>query len=200
MSQTPPRRSAVFQSVLSEPILAAEVANTPEGAQAYAKTLTRIFVLPELGRAYARDFSKRLAEADLLARSGKRDLIPEDSIARTFNQMMKRITEAGANPLETDTSVVHQFRLSLQSISPYLSSVGSTGTKCLPSEAVLALYLLVSNGGAVTKIPPGARSGSVRAEAPGGPSGWIPIYRFIETHDRSKLAELYEDVAKNLDL
>ena len=103
-------------------IAKAEAADTPEGAQDYARYLTARFVAMRTEDAYVGTLSRRLATADLMTRQGKRNWIPENIVAQAFNDEMKEVVGPSGKPPQTDVSVVHQLRLVLYGISPHFSS------------------------------------------------------------------------------
>jgi hypothetical protein len=201
--QTPPQEGTVpalpptplVNSLIEE----AGAADSQEGRKVYADDLARLLVDGEVGSAYIDAFSLRLALAELMARHGKRKWVPEGVVAQAFNDLMKQVTEPSNKPLQTDASVVHRLRLSLDNTSPDLSTVQSHREDCLPSEAVLTMLLLLANNGAAGRLLPdplASKVGYVTANAPSGPDARALLSRYLATHSRSESMALYEHVAK----
>ncbi len=101
------------------------------------------------------EFEERLARAEYAAVRDPKKLIPESQVAKTFNRLMD---EWGMPPW-THISVpeLHASRISYAS-AIYPRSIArlpdeSIAPGCRPTEAVLLLHLLDSNGG----IPPQIR-------------------------------------------
>ncbi|HEU5351447.1 MAG TPA: hypothetical protein VFU55_07600 [Terracidiphilus sp.] len=182
-------------------IEAAKTADTARGARAYSKDLTRLIVVRKAGIWYRAAFSKRLAAADLAARNRQHKWVSEGEVAQAFNELM---TGAGGT-LRTDASVVHQLRISLANTSADLGSVRSHAGECLPSEAVLLIYVLLVNNGAVsTPLPaplpasPSPNVGYVTFSGPSGPDARIRVSRYAAVHTRSQVVELYENLAQRI--
>jgi hypothetical protein len=172
----------------------AEAADTAEGSKAYGRQLAEM-LLSETGDSYIDSFAGRLSAADLLARQGKRKLIPEGVVADAFNDMMKTVHSS----LRTDASVVHQLRATLHAISPSLSTVDSHNSVCLPSEAVnLFIQLLMHNGTLENLCParPDATGRLVQHSCPGTLNANLAIRRYVSSHSRSQNEALYDQTAK----
>jgi len=207
MSQTPPGNEAVTCLPRTSPITLligkAKAAGTKEGARAYSEHLIKMFVYPQVGNAYIRALSRRLAMADLTAREGKRSWIPEGSVAQAFNDLMKQAADNSGRPLETNASVVHQLRLALYSGSPHLSSVDSHSFECLPSEAILVIVQLFVTDGAATRpdlspTPRAHRAGEVTIRGRKFPTARSLVFRYAASHSRSETVKLYDNLAHNL--
>jgi hypothetical protein len=92
----------------------------------------------------------RIANAEQAARSGNGRLVPEATVVKSFNSLMR---EVGApSSLRTDEAALHGFREHAISIKAFhmLFSADRNGTSCNPGEAVFLLSLLISNEG---KLP-----------------------------------------------
>jgi len=119
----------------------------PAGIHYYSEDLAHMFLPEKVGDDYINSFGDRLAKAEQLARDGKGKLIPEAEVARTFNELLKKI---GAPPsIKTDADAIHQFRSHAASIKalPALLTADRNGPNCFPGEAVYLLSLLLSNNG-----------------------------------------------------
>jgi len=173
----------------------AKAADGPEGSKVYARQLTEWFVSDQTGDTYIDAFASRLSTADLMARQGKRELIPETVVARAFNDLMSRVHA----PLRTDTNVVHQLRNTLYAVSPSLSTVNSDSSGCLPSEAVhLMIQLLLDNGtlGDLCPPQPDATGRLVQHACPGRLNAGAAISQYLYSHSRSQNETLYNHVAE----
>lgn len=198
-SQTPPKPKSAQTVPRDSPggrlIAEAEAADTGEGLQAYTQHLTKNFVSPRgVGNAYVDAFSQRLFTADLMARQGKRQWIPESVVAQAFNYMMAQTSGPSCKPLRTDTSTVHQLRIILSEVSPALSSVKSQVSKCLPTEAVDLMIQLLSRNGSLEDPCPPPRPGEhgcvqkVNAD--------VLILRYSQSHSASENVMLFDHVAQ----
>lgn len=171
-------------------IVHAEAADTPEGSKAYTRQLTEMFVSPLAGDLYIDTFAERLSTADMTARRGGGHLVPEGAIAQAFNDMMSRVH----SPLRTDANVVHTLRRALYAVSPALSTVNSNNSECLPGEAVdVMTQLLMDNG---TLEDPCSPSIPAEHRCVQRYNAGILIGRYIQSHSRSRNAELFDHVAK----
>jgi hypothetical protein len=185
-------RTELIQSLIKE----AQAADTEEGMEDYSKLLIKMLVGDQAGAAYATALSHRLAVSELMARHGKRKLIPESSVAQAFNELMKQVGAGPAPPIETNPLIVHQLRVAVYNTSPVLSSLDSHSSECLPSEAVFLMWLLCVNDGAFSiPIPPGgAKPGvSIRQNAPIASS---LIYRYSASHSHFETVKLYDHVVQ----
>jgi len=215
MPQTPPGKGASQMlpntSLIDSLIAKAKAAGTKEDARAYSEYLIKMLVpTKKAGNAYSSALSRRLAMADLAAREGKRSWVPEGSVAHAFNDLMTQAADnsgrpAGTSdrPIETNTSVVHQLRLRLYNGSPYLSSVDSHSSECLPSEAMLIMQQLFLTNGAATLSDPSSKpgthlAGEVRISSRKFPTADSLISRYVVSHSRSETVKLYDNLAHNL--
>ena len=176
-------------------IAEAEAAGAQEGNQEYAKHLTEMFVTSRTGDAYIDAFSSRLSTADLMARRGKRGLIPESVVAQAFNDLMK---ETGGS-YQTDANIVHQLRITLSEVSPALSTVTSHDSECLPSEAVEIMVQLLSHDGVLRGPCPPMKPGVPERNARGcaeGPDADALVFAYMSSHPRSRRQAVYERVAQ----
>ncbi|HWT65345.1 MAG TPA: hypothetical protein VN151_04475 [Terracidiphilus sp.] len=191
------------QSTIASLIAKAKAAGTKEGARAYSEYLIEMLVpTQKVGNAFGGALSRRLATADFAAREGKRSWVPESFVARAFNDLMKQAADASGGPagapsrtIETNVSVVHQLRLRLYNGSPYLSSVDSHGSECLPSEALLIMQQLFLTDGAA---PEPLRPGAVRLTSRNFPTADSLVSRYVVSHSRSETVKLYDNLAHNL--
>lgn len=207
MPQTPPGEGAspTLQntSMIFSLIAKAKAADTKEGARDYSEYLIKMLVpTKKTGNAYSSALSSRLAMADIAAREGKLSWVPEGSVAQAFNDLMKQAADtsgrpegASYSPIETNASVVHQLRLRLFNGSPYLSSVDSHSSECLPSEAMLIMQQLFLSDG---DLPPTLRPGEVRFSRRKFPNADSLVSRYVVSHSRSETVKLYDNLAHNL--
>lgn len=183
-------------------IAEAEAADDAKGAKEYSDHLIKMLVAPQVGTAHIAALSHRLAMADLMARQGKRERIPESSVAQAFNDLMEQVTDPPSKPLQTDASVVHRIRLTLYSASRHLSSVDSHPAVCLPSEAVLVMYQLLANNGAESlSCPPQMSpppSGPYVVGCARGVDAQSLVFHHLISHSRSERATLYDHTAQIL--
>lgn len=207
MPQTPPGNDAVTgptsTSLIDSLIAKAKAAGTKEGARDYSEYLIKMLVpTKKTGIAYSRALSRRLAVADFAAREGKQGWVPESSVAQAFNDFMKQAADASGGPagtsgraIQTNASVVHQLRLRLYNGSPYLSSVDSHSSECLPSEAMLLMQqLFLTDGTAPEPLRPGEVTATIRHF----PSADSLVSRYVLSHSRSESVKLYDNLAHNL--
>ncbi len=190
----PPRRSPAWLLIEE-----AKSADTQEGAQRYAKHLATMFVSARAGEAYVNEFSHRLALADLAARQGKRNWIPEATIAQAFDDMMRLVTPPSSKPLHTDASVVHQMRLILYAVSHDLSSVDSHRAECLPSEAIDVMMQLLSHDGTLCgpypPMKPAAPKGTAQ-KCTESPEADALVFAYMASHPRPRRQAVYERVTQ----
>lgn len=192
-------------------IAKAKAAGTIEGARAYSEYLIKMLIpTKKVGNAYSSALSRRLAIADIAAREGKRGWVPESSVARAFNDLMKQAADTShrppgtsARPPETNAPIVHQLRLRLYNGSPDLSSVDSHSSECLPSEAMLIIQQLLLTDGAGTLSDPSStpgplRPGEVRLTRRKFPTADSLVSRYVVSHSGSETAKLYDNLAHNL--
>jgi hypothetical protein len=172
----------------------AEAADTSEGSKAYARQLTEMFVSPLAGDLYIDTFAERLSTADMAARRGGRNLVPESAIARAFNDLMSHVR----SPLRTDTNVVHVLRRTLYAVSPALSTVNSNNSECLPSEAVDVMTQLLTHNG--TLEDPCSPSIPAEHRCVQRYNAEVLISRYTKSHSRSRNAELFDHLAKLFDI
>ena len=177
-------------------VMEAEAADTKEDNQKYAKLLTENFVTSRTGDAYISAFSNRLSQADLSARQGKRNWIPESAVVQAFNDLMKQT----GGPFRTDTNTVHQLRISVLEVSPALSTVKSHNSECLPSEAIMLMMQLVPRNGSLKDwCPPTlGPTGALVQHACEGPTALVVIAKYVKSHSRSQDRMLFDHVAQIL--
>jgi hypothetical protein len=200
-----------LQSPIDSLIAKAKAAGTKEGARAYSEYLIKMLVpTKKTGNAYSSALSRRLVMADLAAREGKQSWVPEGSVAQAFNDLIKQAADtsgglAGASgrAIQTNASVVHQLRLRLYNGSPYLSSVDSRSSECLPSEAMLLMQqLLLTDGTGMlsdpSSTPEPLRPGEVRLTSRNFPTADSLVSRYVVSHSRSETVKLYDNLAHNL--
>ncbi|OLD61032.1 MAG: hypothetical protein AUI53_07295 [Acidobacteria bacterium 13_1_40CM_2_60_7] len=123
-------------------------------AAAYVEALVKRWD-PRETNPHLTEFEERLAQAEYAAVSDPKKLISESQVAKTFNRLM----DEWEMPLWTRVSVpeLHAFRIQYASLI-YPRSVaqladGFIAPGCRPTEALLLLHLLNSNGG----LPPQIR-------------------------------------------
>lgn len=129
----------------------AKVAQSPKGTQDYSSELAK-YLVSKAGKRYVHKFAKRLAEADLLAQRGEQKWVPENNVVRAFNEMMEQVSST--TRIRTNSAAVLEARFSLYNTSPYLTSVTSHQGECLPTEAVLLVWLLMLTDGHVVVARP----------------------------------------------
>jgi hypothetical protein len=192
------------RSALIKPLIErAKSASTEEGANSYAAALTALLVSARPGRKYVKQFTHRLASADLAARIGKQGWVSESAVARAFDDLMGQTAPPPSEQIKTDVSIVHRLRFSLYNTSPDLSSVSSHDDKCLPSEAVFVIALLLWNNGAVSalsgSIPtPTSKGGYVAVRFSGGPDARTQLSRYLATCSRPQVVSLYDRLAQTI--
>jgi hypothetical protein len=202
-----PHGTAMGQTVQSESPMAhliteAKNADTPEGSQRYARHLAEMFIGDQVGKTYVTAFSRRLVMADLMAMRGKRNWIPESTVAQAFNDLMEQVTDSSSKPFQTNESIVHQIRLVLYNASHHLSSIDSHSSTCLPSEAVLVMIQLLENNGEISPPCP-----SWKRMPPEGPYvigcarnvlANALVFRYAISHSHSERVMLYEHAVQVL--
>jgi len=129
-------------------------AESPAGDLNYATELIQM-VASHVSRGDAAQLARRLASADQAARRDPRKYVPETAVAAAFNALMARAQGSYATPLGTDTQTVHTLREVLAANSPDLTTVKTHSAFCLPDEAVLLTFLLLTNDGKVVVVPLG---------------------------------------------
>jgi len=132
----------------------AQRADSPAGDLSYATELIQMIASHIDGGDVAL-LSHRLATMDQEARRNGAQYIQEAAVASAFNGMMSQIQGSYATPLRTDAQTVHNLREILAANSPDLTSVNRHPISCLPDEAVLLVFLLLTNNGKVVSIPLG---------------------------------------------
>lgn len=205
--ETTPGLSRSRYSIVNPLIAKAKVADTEKGAADYAAALTDLVVSDRPGKGYVKRFARRLAKADLAARRGDQRWVPESVIVKAFNELMEQVASSPAQLIKTDVSVVHRLRYSLYNTSPYLSTVPFHEDKCLPSEAMFVIALLLWNNGAVSRPLPGplpalqpSGRGYVISSAPSGPNAQLIVSGYTTRHKRSQVVELYDALARHIGL
>lgn len=209
MSQEPtppemtPGLSRSPHSFVGPAIAKAKVADTEKGALAYAADLTSFVVSDRPGKSYVKKFARRLASADLAARHGNQGWVSESAVAQAFNELMEQVAASPAQLIKTDVSVVHRLRFSLYNTSPDLSTVTSHEDKCLPSEAVFVIALLMWNNGAVSALsgsvpPPTSKGGYVAVRFSGGPDARLLLSRYLAASSHRQMVNLYDHLAQTI--
>ncbi len=161
-------------------------ASDPAGVQEYSRHLIGILLRERAGTTYAGSVSDRLARAELLARSGKRNLISEETIARAFNDLMRRID--APKSLSADVRAVDKARRAFEKEMPAVISKEKNAASCNPGEAIWVLTMLLENIGS---NPP-------QSEHPGPyVSGYVPPARQCFTRFLSFCS--YDEAVKVLD-
>jgi hypothetical protein len=120
-------------------------ASDPAGVQEYSRHLIGILLGERAGTAYAGSVSDRLARAELMARSGKRNPISEETIARAFNDLMRRVD--APKSLSADVQAVDKARRAFEKEMPAVISREKNAASCNPGEAVWVLAMLLENIG-----------------------------------------------------
>jgi len=210
MSQEPvgpemtPGLSRSRHSLVNPLIAKAKVADTEKGAEAYAADLTDFVVSNRPGKGYVKKFARRLASADLAARRGNQGWVSESAVVQAFNDMMAQAASSPAELIKTDVSVVHRLRFSLYNTSPDLSTVTSHEDKCLPSEAMFVIALLLWNNGSVGRPAPGppppsaSKGGYVIFRTSTGPDARLLLSRYLAASSRPQMVNLYEHLAQTI--
>ena len=201
--QTQPSRNTSFLGQFNQEAASSDAA----GIQTYSEDLIGLIVPEGMGRDYVRSLSERLAKAEVRAREGKGELIPEAAIVRSFADLMQRI---GAPPeWRADVAQIRKFR-ARSVTAPDLSALftsGRNGTSCNPGEAVLLLYLLILNEGQLIEsssdfanAPASRRPSSELVRRTGGPnqdaSELLAAYSL--KHSRHDAREVFDHVARTL--
>jgi hypothetical protein len=121
-------------------------ASDPAGIHKYSEQLIGLLLPEDVVDGYKDSLSDRLARAEQMAREGKGKLVPEADVARSFNDLMKRI----GSSFRTDEASVRKFRAHSIAVPalPALLSADRNGAYCNPGEAVYLLYLLMLYNGA----------------------------------------------------
>ena len=126
---------------------------TEADARAYVEALVKRWWGNETNPSLA-EFEERLTQAEYAAVRDPKKLIPESQVAKTFNRLM----DEWGMPLWTRISVpeLHAFKISY-TLTVYPRSVArlpdeSIAPSCRPTEALLLLHLLDSNGGVPLQI------------------------------------------------
>ncbi|HEV2133206.1 MAG TPA: hypothetical protein VGR47_02985 [Terracidiphilus sp.] len=191
-------------SLINPTIAKAKAAGTEKGAEAYAADLTDFVVSDRPGKKYVKKLSRRLASADLAARRGNRGGVSESAVVQAFNDMMSQVSPSPADQIKTEVSVVHQLRYSLYNTSPDLSTVTTNKDKCLPSEAMFVIALLMWNNGNVSRSSPGplpqeaASKGAVRFSISTGPDARLQLSRYLAASSRPQMVNLYNRLAQTI--
>lgn len=185
-ARTPPQRSQLEK--LNQEAQASDSA----GVHEYSQHLIVILLREDAGAAYEDSLTDRLAKAELMARSGKRKLISEETIARAFNDLMKNI--GAPESLRGDDRAVEKARSAFAEEMPAVVSEKKNGTKCYPGEAIWVLTMLIENVGA---NPPHAKQP--------GPyvSGYVPparqsLTRFFTSSTHGEVMRMLGDLANDL--
>jgi hypothetical protein len=192
-------------SVVNPLIAEARAANTDKGARVYAADLTGFLIsVKAAGKGYVKKFSQRLASVDLAARRSNQGWVSESAVVQAFNDMMAQVASSPAELIKTDVSVVHRLRYSLYNTSPDLSTVTSHEDKCLPSEAMFVIALLMWNDGAVSRSLPGpipqaaATKGIVMLRISTGHEARAQLSRYLAASSRSQVVNLYDRLAQTI--
>jgi hypothetical protein len=161
-------------------------ATDPAGVTVYSQDLIGMLLRERARTAYATSFSGRLARAELMARSGKRQLIPEETIARAFNELMGRIGAPGS--LRADLQTVEIARRGFEEQLPAVISRKKNATSCYPGEAVWILTMLLENVGANPPHPEGPGP-SVGGYTPPARISLMQFLAFCRHHEAVKVLD-----------
>jgi hypothetical protein len=157
-----------------------------EGVRVYSQDLIQVLVDNSAGPAYAASLTDRLAQAEFMARHGKRKLISEADILQAFNALMKDI--GAPDSLRTDIDAVRRARGAFESTSPALISKKTNGSYCNPGEAIFVIEMLIENVG-ISPAPPPAHA---LPQAVSGPKP--PVRRQLEQyyadHSRAEIVSV----------
>ncbi len=181
-------------------------ANDPAGIRVYSQHLIRLLVGDRVGKAHAASLSHRLAHAETMARHRKQNLVSEADVARSFNDLMKKIGAPAS--LSTNEAWVQKFRAGLLAGSavPALISTDRNGAYCNPGEAVLLLFLLLANNGSFDDhLPDGLKPESlprvwISSRQPTEPTSWGLLSAYHSQHSRDGTIYLFENAAQTLHL
>lgn len=191
-----------YKSTLRALVESAQAAHTVDGVNAYSKELVELLLPRNTKSGYIDTLSRRLASADLQARSGQHGYVAESSVAEAFNYLMATVEEGNSHPARTDTAIVHTLRKVLYDSSPALSSLGTHSDECLPSETVLLVSVLISNNG--TDGSNSSDDDSV-ARKPGDVSGRVmhsnarsSLNRFMLSHSAITRQRIYDKLFRQL--
>lgn len=122
-------------------------ANDSAGIHKYSEHLVTLLAPDRAGQKYIHSLTDRLAEAEMAARAGKGNLVPEDRISEAYNELMKKVG-APASLLTNETAVRNLRLMTFDKPSDALITMGRNGTNCNPGEAMyLLLSLFWNNGG-----------------------------------------------------
>lgn len=190
-----------YKSTFRTLVESAEAAHTEDGVTEYSKQLAALLLPSSMSGGYVGRLSKRLASAEMQARNGQRNYIPESSIAEAFNYLMENVEKGANHPARTDRSGIHDLRKTLFDLSPFLSSVNTHAHDCLPSEAVLLVAMLISNNGTLgnSTIDHNAvlKPGDVSGQIVHGDSR-SRINRYMISHSGRTRRRLYDNLFKKL--
>jgi hypothetical protein len=196
-----PNSGSIATSQINLLIAEAKAADTEEGDQQYARRLSDWYVSRRAGDAYITSFSHRLATADLMARHGKRKWIPESVIVQAFNSLMKQVTYPSSKLVQTNTNVVHRLRVTLSEVSPALSTVNSSSSECLPTEAVsLMIQLQLHNGSTEDPCPTTPDANGHLVQLACSENANILVFSYLHSHPASESVKIFDHVAKLFDM
>jgi hypothetical protein len=126
-------------------------ASDTEGIRSYSHDMIELIVPAGAGKGYINSLSDRMARAESAVRNGRGRLVPEVDVVRSFNEIMRTI---GAPPtFMADVASMRRFRARSATVPSFsaLFTANRNGTNCNPGEAVLLLFLLIENDGALSE-------------------------------------------------
>lgn len=198
-----PKRGATTQVIppqVEQLIREAKAADSPEGNYKYSSDLTKLLVLHPTSKSHVDVLSDRLSKADLMARRGERNWIPESVVVQAYNDLLKEIGAPPGKPPQADTNVVHQLRITLSEVSPAFSSVNSQASSCLPSEAVQLLVQLLLHSGSIEGpcLPNRKPVTAPTQQSCSDVDVSLLMHRYFRSHSASQQEKLFDHAAKRL--
>jgi len=167
---------------------AAAAARSLEGVRAYARHVVALLVPGKVSGSLRSDMTRRLAQADWMARQGRPGRIAEDAVVEAFNTLMKQVGDPAGPAIQTDRATAHRMRWSLYNTSPGLSSVDRHRDECLPSETVLLAGMLLKING---RFEPASDQHGVRFDRALHRARRL-LSQYVDSHAQQRNAELFE--------
>lgn len=183
-----------------------EASSTAAGLEDYSRHLVTLLVGDRTSKSNRDRLARRLTEAELAARDGKRGYVSESAIVDAFNSLMRAVRGRDGAEIRTSVEYVHRVRGWADRISPVLSSVETHASECLPGEAVFTLVTLVNSNGVVGLAPngrfgeePPPRAGRLIAFTARSNETAVGLSsRYARTHWRWQSGRLYGRVLKDM--
>lgn len=179
-------------------------ASDAAGIRKYSQHLVQLLLGENASSGFAREMAGHLANAETLARAGRRKLISESEIGKSFNDTMERI--GAPSSLRVDVAKVHRFRLGPFAPSPLTSliSIDKNGDNCYPGEAVFLLILLIadnpsSSGRLHAGVKPEELPRTVGAIVPRSDAGASTLLSaYFSNHSQKDRIKLFEHMTQVL--